>query len=550
MEDQVGQATFVYAGSYKSARIELWKELHQIRSLTNTAWIVGGDFNCIASPAAKRGGRNPSTNKMTEFNDNINSAGLFDLGFNGSEFTWRRGKIWERLDRLLANDSWIQNYLQADVTHLSLARSDHRPMLISISANEHNSRPPFRYLNKKTAKALSNWNWSTFGNILTRVEQAKKELQLLEEGHSKGQVGDSFLLEANKKLLNAVEWQEQFLKQKGAKNKFMDGDRNTKFYHSCIKYQRKCNTIHSIQDNQGNWIRDAQGIADSVMAYCKDLMHCELTERQHVESELFQDEKDICPDGFTVDFYKKAWQVIKVQIVEAIQHHFMGQPLPDYFNTATIIFVPKSSVKEYWSSYRTISLTNIISKIISKILVFRIQPILQNLISPKQAAFVKGRNIGDNIKIAQELLLDLDKPCRGSNMIFKLDLKKAYDMINWNFIKEIMKARGFTKDSCKIIQRWHEGNVNSVLINGKTHGFFKANRGLRQGHPLSPTIFIWALDYLSKIIDKPGNRKDYNTYLNRSKQDINHLIYAVDILIFSRANKNDIKHLYADLQEF
>ncbi|XP_020597014.1 uncharacterized protein LOC110036821 [Phalaenopsis equestris] len=115
---------------------------------------------------------------------------------------------------------------------------------------------------------------------------------------------------------------------------------------------------------------------------------------------------------------------------------------------------------------------------------------------------------------------------------------------------EIMKARGFTKDSSNIIQRWLEGNANTVLINGKTHGFFKANRGLRQGDLSSPTIFILALDYLSKIIDKPGNRKDYNIYLNRSEQDISHLIYADDILIFSRTNKNAIKNQYADMQKF
>ncbi|XP_020574258.1 uncharacterized protein LOC110020478 [Phalaenopsis equestris] len=445
--------------------------------------------------------------------------------------TWRRKDMWERLDKVLANDNWIQNFLQASITHLSLAGSDHRPLLISIGNMEHwkNDLHPDPFINlwlnqKKVGKALKQWSWDTFGDLLLIADKVEKEVIDMGEEHSKGMIDEAVLLEANEKLLNAVQWQEQFLQQKAAKTKFTEGDRKTKFYHVCIKYQRKCNTIHSIKDQNGTLLRQEEEIAESAVQYCHNLMNGNNIDRVHIDSNLFADNnsKSAGPDGFTVDFYKKAWDVIKVE----------------------------TSIKESWNHYRTLSLNNVISKARSKILVHKLQPVLPHLVSTNQAAFVKGRSIGDNILLAQELLQDLEKPCRGGNAIFKLDLKKAYDMVNWDFIIECLEARGFSREFCLIIKRWLEDNANSVFINGKSHGFFKASRGLKQGDPLSPTIFILVLDYFSRLIDCKENRKSFNTYDNRAKMDINNLIYADDILMFTRATKSATKSIMECLQKF
>ncbi|XP_020581871.1 uncharacterized protein LOC110025633 [Phalaenopsis equestris] len=336
-----------------------------------------------------------------------------------------------------------------------------------------------------------------FWDLLNGVEKAKNELIQMEQGHSNGLVDEASLLEENEKLILAIKWEELFLKQKATKTRFNEGDRNSKYIHACIKHQRKCNTIHFIKDDYGNCIKDEKGIADSAVLYCQNLMQCQQAEREHVESSLFNSDNEhttnlnlaeipeeeitqalhtidsakvSCLDGFTADFYKKAWEVIKEDVIKAIQYFFKGNTLPQYFSHVVITFLPKTSKKDKWNQYRTISLTNVISKTISKILVRRIQLVLQFIVSQKQAAFVKGRSISDNVFLAQELLLDLEKPCRG-NMIYKLELKKAYDMVNWEFIMEILRARGFTLNSCRIIKRWLEGNANSILIKGKSHGF-------------------------------------------------------------------------------
>ncbi|XP_020592602.1 uncharacterized protein LOC110033080 [Phalaenopsis equestris] len=138
------------------------------------------------------------------------------------------------------------------------------------------------------------------------------------------------------------------------------------------------------------------------------------------------------PDGFTADFYKKVWLIVKGEVIATVQSFFWGADLPKYFSTSTITLVPKDKTLHKWENFRPISLTSIISKIISKVLVHRLQP---QKITPTQPAFIKDRSIVDNVLLAQELLLDLDRIARGGNLIFKFDIKKAYDTISWKFIE-------------------------------------------------------------------------------------------------------------------
>ncbi|XP_020599238.1 uncharacterized protein LOC110038684 [Phalaenopsis equestris] len=172
-------------------------------------------------------------------------------------------------------------------------------------------------------------------------------------------------------------------------------------------------------------------------------------ERVHIDSNLFADSKQFTANLLLNDITDE--EEIKIALNNIDSSKFACSD-----GASTIVFIPKTSIKDSWNHYRTLSLNNVIRKII----VHRLQPILPQLVSNNQAAFVKGRSIGDNILLAQELLQDLDKPCRGGNAIFKLDLKKAYDMVNWDFIIECLEARGFSRECCQIIKRWLEDNTN------------------------------------------------------------------------------------------
>ncbi|XP_020597516.1 uncharacterized protein LOC110037259 [Phalaenopsis equestris] len=252
----------------------------------DSCWLVGGDFNCIAQSVEKIGGRSPNLAKMNLFFDDITQVVLFDIGFNGTEFTWKRGEICERLDRILVNDLWCQYFLYTFVTHLSLVGSDHIPLLISITASElYNSPPPFRYLNMwsdhpsilntvaeawhttlrldlwsklvylpvKVSKALKAWGCSCFAKVFKAVDVAEKEDLELKNFCLVDGGEDNLLLDAQEKLLIVIDRQEKLLMQKASIKHLKDGDRNTTFYHACIKYRRQCNTIHTIQNSEGTY---------------------------------------------------------------------------------------------------------------------------------------------------------------------------------------------------------------------------------------------------------------------------------------------------------
>nr|XP_027075967.1 uncharacterized protein LOC113699817 [Coffea arabica] len=151
-----------------------------------------------------------------------------------------------------------------------------------------------------------------------------------------------------------------------------------------------------------------------------------LTELQEA---VFSMAKESAPglDGFGAIFYQECWTIIQMELLEAVQEFFKGGPQPKGFSSALIVLIPKVTGASKWQEFRPISLCNLSSKIISKILTNWLNLLLPKLISPCQSGFVLGRSITDNILIAQEIVLDLDRRVKCPNLMLKLDMEKAYD---------------------------------------------------------------------------------------------------------------------------
>ncbi|KAL0909402.1 hypothetical protein M5K25_020266 [Dendrobium thyrsiflorum] len=140
-------ASFVYAASNCSTRKILWDQLTQFANNTTAPWMVGGDFNTISNPSERVGGSSPNIQSMEDFNSVILDCNLIDIGFSGSTFTWNRGKLWQRLDRALFNESWINLFQSTHVEHLNRTMSDHSPLLITIKPKIENFSGNFRFQN-------------------------------------------------------------------------------------------------------------------------------------------------------------------------------------------------------------------------------------------------------------------------------------------------------------------------------------------------------------------------------------------------------------------
>ncbi|KAL6580791.1 hypothetical protein OROMI_006714 [Orobanche minor] len=178
--------------------------------------------------------------------------------------------------------------------------------------------------------------------------------------------------------------------------------------------------------------------------------------------------------------------------------------MPRAFTTTTISLIHKNNNPQSWKDFRPISLCNSTYKIISKILSKRLATILPSFINSAQSGFIKGRNITDNILTAHEVSHDISQSM--TNTIIKLDMEKSYDRINWNFIFQVMTRFGFSVAWVNFIKSCISNCWFSILVNGQSAGFFKSDRGIRQGDPLSPLIFAIAADYFSRSIDKMFDR--------------------------------------------
>ncbi|WRX24225.1 Reverse transcriptase domain - like 10 [Theobroma cacao] len=184
------------------------------------------------------------------------------------------------------------------------------------------------------------------------------------------------------------------------------------------------------------------------------------------------------PDGFSSFFYQYCWDIIKHDLLDAVLDFFQGSPFPRGVTSTTLVLLPKKPNVCHWSEYRPISLCTVLNKIVTKLLANRLSKILPSIISKNQSGFVNGRLISDNILLAQELIGKIDAKSRGGNVLLKLDMAKAYDRLNWDFLYLMMERFGFNAHWINMIKACISNYWFSLLINGSLVGYFKSDRGL------------------------------------------------------------------------
>jgi hypothetical protein len=192
-------------------------------------------------------------------------------------------------------------------------------------------------------------------------------------------------------------------------------------------------------------------------------------------------------------------------------------------------------------------------KIITKTIANRIKHILNDIISPQQSDFLPGRLITDNTLLAYEAIhyLKQAKNCKHGYVGIKLDMAKAYDRIEWSFLEQTLRTMGFPPNLTNTIMRCVSSVSFSILVNGQPSPSFNPHRGIRQGDPLSPYLFIICADVLYSLITQLQlNNKIKGIAIATNAPQISHLFFADDSILFCRAKPEEAAHLMAALKEY
>lgn len=164
---------------------------------------------------------------------------------------------------------------------------------------------------------------------------------------------------------------------------------------------------------------------------------------------------------------------------------------------------------------------------------------MEKIITPNQGAFIEGMWIAENTVIAQEVINKVKKHWgKNGMMVIKVDLKKAYDWVEWNILDCALGAWGFSLDVYKLIGSCVSTINYSLLLNGGISRTFTPGRGLRQGDHLSSYLFILCSEFLTRLINREESLDSiHGIKVYKNAPTISHLMYADDLLLMSRASR-------------
>jgi len=603
----------VYASTLYTTRRTLWLDLSALLHDNHGPWLFVGDFNSILGAHERLEGRPPLQISCAEFRDWSNKNVLLHLETNGAKYTWtnkREGRAFmaQILDRAICNEQWLDHWNISSCNTLIKHHSDHFPLLITL-----NKTPPitiiprFKFFNawteidscealvaahwlvpatgtpmhilhfklKSLKPKLKDWNKNVVGDFHHRVQVAQQHLYEAQMAiDNLGFSVDRSLEELNcmTSYNQSLQLLNKFWKDKNKNAKFLEGDRNTAFFHRNAKIREAQSYVSLLKDGE-TVLNNLNDIEQHVLQYFTNIFSAPtsyvandlpnrlipsiVTEAENnmltaiplhdeIKGAILDLNGDSAPgpDGYSGHFFQHFWNIIGADVVRSTQYFFTHNYIMPNLNSNLLILIPKVPRADKLDNFRPIALANFQFKIITKILADRLGTIASRIISVHQKGFIPGRHIQDCIMTASEAVKLLHKKSFGGKIALKIDVKKAFDTINWSFLIQVLHCFGFNQTFCDWISTILHSAKLSVNINGKAIGYFTCTRGVRQGDPLSPLLFCIAEEVLSRGLSAlvlegklTQMRASRNLYVP------SHCLYADDILIFCSGTLANIRHI-------
>lgn len=189
-------------------------------------------------------------------------------------------------------------------------------------------------------------------------------------------------------------------------------------------------------------------------------------------------------------------------------------------------------------------------KIITKILANRLKPVLEEIISPVQGAFVEGRLLNHNVFLCQELMTKYARVGMSPRCTMKIDIQKVYDTLSWDFLQRVLVGLWFPNVYVHWIMTCVSTVRYSVVLNGELEGYIEGARGIRQGDPLSPFLFVIAMEYFSHLFGQLKEHSDFSFHPKCKQINLIHLCFTDDLMIFCRGDEHAIRKVRSTIDQF
>ncbi|KAK5836733.1 hypothetical protein PVK06_012533 [Gossypium arboreum] len=412
------------------------------------------------------------------------------------------------------------------------------------------------------------------------MQNLEKRINWIIDSTSKEESGRK-LKETRRRLDFLYAREESYWAQRSRSKWLREGDRNIRYFHAKATGRLKKNNIAKLKDAEGKWVTNRKDISKVAkdyfvrlfrsngqnaniqeMGYIQECITRETNEwlnMDYTEKEVLQAIKQMDPnkapgiDGLSGNFFKHHWDIVGNDTISYCLDVLNGSKNISNLNDTMIILIPKIKNPCELTNFRPISLCRFVYMIISKVLANRLKAVLPSCISQNQSAFVSGRMIHYNILIAHELLHYLQSSKNGPNkgLVVKLDMSKAYDRVEWNFFEKVMKKMGFEEKWIAKIMECVRSVTYTVKCNNILSDIFIPERGLHQGDPVSPYLFLFYMEAFSRmLIHAQENNTLRGIRASRDGPRINHLFFADDALLFVRNKMSDIECLVNMLNTF
>ena len=250
-----------------------------------------------------------------------------------------------------------------------------------------------------------------------------------------------------------------------------------------------------------------------------------------------QNNKSPGSDGLTTEFYKIFWTDVKHFLINSLNYSYRNGDLTD-LQKQSITLLPKGD-KDTWylENWRPISLLNVDYKIATQSIANRLKKVITIIISNAQTGFVKGRYIGENIRLLCEII-EYANEHNLPALLFFSDFEKAFDSLNHEFMFNTLRHFNFGDSLISWIKLFYNDASSCVTNNGYLSSFFEIQRGVRQGCPLSPTLFIMCIELLSFEVSINENIKGVNI----CEEEVKNTLFADDATFLQTDLANRLKH--------